>query len=153
MDIFCATFEPTYQNRARDIGQSPRKTSAARKMDLPERRGAFGIARQDPRYITTASHRHVEYRLVQSLSYGAREFHFRVPMQVKSTEQNGVWTFECSSLGIYAYGESERDASHAFDMELASSWDMLASESDENLTVDARELKRKLRQSVERIVG
>ena len=38
-------------------------------------------------------------------------------------------------------------------MDFASSWDMLANESDDNLTLDARDLKWKLRQSVERIAG
>jgi hypothetical protein len=154
MNVVCATFELAYQNTGRDVWQAPRKISAARQIDLPARPQALGpIARQDARNFTTASDRHVAYHILPSVSYGAREFHFRIPIAVKATDDRGVWTFECSTLGIYAYGESEADARHAFDMELASSWDTLANESDDNLTIDARELKRKLRRCVERIGG
>ena len=51
---------------------------------------------------------------------------------------------EFEPLGILGYGESRHDALNAFRLDFASSWDEIAQEKDEHLTLDAQELKQKL---------
>jgi hypothetical protein len=82
---------------------------------------------------------------------GNQRFRLRIPIQIAQDFQDGVWVHENEPLGILAYGHSRADSLEAFRSEFAAIWDGIAEEEDSCLTVDARQLKAKLREIVERV--
>ncbi len=82
-----------------------------------------------------------------------REFHLYGGITPKVYMKSGLWLWEYESLGIIAHGESRDEAREAFYNEFAFLWDTYADADDKELTEDARELKRKLRELVSEVKG
>lgn len=87
------------------------------------------------------------------IKYGGRRFEFRRPLLVRETQQKDGCTYECPELDICAYGRTEDEALGAFAMEFSATWDAIASEHDQFLTVDAQKLKLAIRRLVKRVSG
>lgn len=85
------------------------------------------------------------------VDFKGRTFELKSPLRAKIAFDGDVWTLESKAIAIRAYGTTEREARAAFEMEFAASWDMLAGESDDNLTIDARGLKKRLLDCVARV--
>lgn len=94
---------------------------------------------------------HIARTLQWKVKFEGREFHLRKPLSVKETFENRLWTHECDELGILAYGHTEDESKRAFAMEFASCWDHIATEADNNLTTDAKDLKRQILDFVQRV--
>lgn len=79
------------------------------------------------------------------VDYGNRRFILNEQIQISQAYVDGVWLCEFEPLGILAFGVSRHDAVIDFRADFAACWDDIAEDRDENLTVDAQELKRKLK--------
>ncbi|HLG13921.1 MAG TPA: hypothetical protein VJH03_05245 [Blastocatellia bacterium] len=84
------------------------------------------------------------------VDYQGRRFHLRETMTIQVDFREGLWVYEYEPLRMLGYGTSRAEALNAFRSEFASCWDQIAQESDENLTLDAVELKAKLLHCVAR---
>jgi hypothetical protein len=84
------------------------------------------------------------------VDYGNRRFVLKEQIQIKQDFSDDVWVCEFGPLGILAYGLSRREAVECFRRNFSVSWDDIAQEQDDNLTLDAQELKKKFRSLVER---
>lgn len=76
-----------------------------------------------------------------TVRYEDRCFMFRSPLQVYSERQEDIWAVASPTLGILGYGPTRDEAVHAFEMDFAACWDLVAMENDNNLTADAIVLK------------
>lgn len=74
-----------------------------------------------------------------------RQFELNETIQVKVDFQDGVWILENESLKIFSYAEKRAEAIRNFKNEFISAWDFIAQEEDENLTLDAQQLKKNLK--------
>jgi len=83
------------------------------------------------------------------VDYANRRFKLKEPIYVVQGFSEGVWTHECSQLGILEYGESRCESINAFRMDFAATWDLIVDESDERLTREAQELKKRFLAVVE----
>jgi len=84
------------------------------------------------------------------VDYGNRRFVLKEQIQIRQDFLDDVWICEFEPLGMLAYGLSRREALECFRRNFALSWDDVAQEQNDNLTVDAQELKKKFRNLVER---
>ena len=84
------------------------------------------------------------------VDYGNRRFLLKEQIQIRQDFRDDVWVCEFQPLGILAYGLSRRDALECFRRDFALSWDDIAQEQDDKLTMDAQELKTKFLGLVER---
>jgi hypothetical protein len=75
----------------------------------------------------------------------------RQPVDITVEVRDGLWIHECAPLGIVAYAPTRAESLNAFRLDFAVCWDSVAQESDENLTEDARDLKRALLDLVEHV--
>lgn len=78
------------------------------------------------------------------VDYGNRRFLLNEQIQIEQNFRSGIWTCEFKPLGIFGYGESRHEAVSSFRRDFAVCYDDIAQEEDENLTLDAQELKQKL---------
>jgi len=85
------------------------------------------------------------------VAYGERTFHLSEPMQVHVDNHDGVWVHEYEPLGIIAAGDTRAESLDAFRMDFAACYDLIAQEEDGHLTLDARELKKRMLALVERV--
>lgn len=81
--------------------------------------------------------------------HAERRFRLREAIEIKVDLRDDLWVNEYEPLGILAFGPSRAESLNAFRSDFAACWDCVAQESDENLTADARTLKRKLLDLVE----
>lgn len=85
--------------------------------------------------------------------YDDRTLLLREPIQVAIDYRDGLWVYEYAPLGITSCAETRAEALKGFRMEFTACWDTIAQEDDGNLTLDARELKQKLLDLVDREEG
>ena len=78
---------------------------------------------------------------VSVLTCAGWRFALREPIAVQESYERGTWTRRFDPLGILAYGHSQEEAAEAFCEEFVCCWEEIACEENDNLTVDARELK------------
>jgi hypothetical protein len=93
----------------------------------------------------------LEPLLGDEIIHGNRSFVLHKPIQIRIDCQDGIWIHEYEPLGILSYAPSRAESLDAFRMDFAACWDLVAQESDEKLTADARELKRKLLNLVKKV--
>ncbi|MCX5645909.1 MAG: hypothetical protein NTZ17_14710 [Phycisphaerae bacterium] len=85
---------------------------------------------------------------VSVLECSGRRFRLTKPICIQESYEQGIWSRRFDLLGILAYGQSKEEAMEAFCEEFACCWEQIACEQDDNLTVDAQDLKRRLRDLV-----
>ena len=85
---------------------------------------------------------------IESISSCGRSFKFNRPICVVVDHESGYWIHEYHALEIYSYGETCAESRRMFDEDFVACWDGIADEPDEKLTLDARELKKVLRELV-----
>lgn len=85
------------------------------------------------------------------LSYQNRRFMLKQSLHVDVQFRDGVWVHECEPLGILAYGQTRTESVEAFRQDFAACYDVIALEADENLTDDARELKVRINDMVQKV--
>lgn len=88
---------------------------------------------------------------IKVITVRSRKFHLKKPISVEVDYQDSVWSYEYLPLGIMTYSPSRREALSQFREEFEFIWEEYAQESDENLTIDAQQLKRCLLDLVESI--
>ena len=88
------------------------------------------------------------FTITKELQFGNRRFLLREPIEVRVNYEGGVWTHEAPALAIHAFAENRIDSLNSFCMDFADRWDHIAREDDQNLTGDARQVKRKLQRIV-----
>ena len=88
-------------------------------------------------------------RVVTELHTADRVFKLCKPLVVQASMEDGCWVFSEPALGIVAADLSQAAAWAAFCEEFASIWDHVGKEKDRHLTIDARQLKRTIRNRVE----
>ena len=89
---------------------------------------------------TTISRDHV--------AWNGRRFDFSTALTVTLELDDGMWCYDCPSLGLLGCAPSPDDAIARFESEFAFLWDEIASESDDALLPQAQDLKRRLRRLV-----
>jgi hypothetical protein len=80
----------------------------------------------------------------QEIRHGSRVFLLLRPLTVRRHRERGLWIHEVRPLSILAYGPSIETSWESLCMDVATLWDVIANERDEELTGDARNLKAKL---------
>lgn len=81
-----------------------------------------------------------------------RVFVLREPIVVGvEREEGGIWVHACEELGILSYAMTEDASRKEFAGDFAYLWDGLADEPDSALTVDAQQLKARLRSIVDHV--
>ncbi len=88
------------------------------------------------------------FTITKELQFGNRRFLLREPIEVRVNYEGGVWTHEAPALAIHAFAENRIDSLNSFCMDFADRWDHVAREDDQNLTGEARQVKRKLQRIV-----
>jgi hypothetical protein len=81
----------------------------------------------------------------------SRRFCLRERIEIAVDLRDNLWIHEYEPLGITALGHSRAESLNAFRLDFAACWDSIAQEDEKNLTADARQLKAKLLQLVERV--
>jgi hypothetical protein len=96
------------------------------------------------------SDRPLTYRAIRVSVIECSDQRFRLaePIDVQESWDGGIWFRRYDPLGILAYGRSPEEAAGAFCEEFTCCWEEIACEEDDNLTADAQDLKRKLRDLV-----
>jgi len=89
---------------------------------------------------TTISRDHV--------AWNGRRFDFSTALTVTLELDDGMWCYDCPSLGLLGCAPSPDDAIARFESEFAFLWDEIASESDDALLPQAQDLKRRLHRLV-----
>jgi len=87
------------------------------------------------------------FTITKELQFGNR-FLLREPIEVRVNYEGGVWTHEAPALAIHAFAENRIDSLNSFCMDFADRWGHVAREDDQNLTGEARQVKRKLQRIV-----
>ena len=87
------------------------------------------------------------------VDYGNRRFVLNEQIQIQQDFRGSMWICEFKPLGILGYGESRHEAVNSLRRDFAICWDNIAQEDDKNLTLDAQELKQKLRGLVKEVVS
>jgi hypothetical protein len=88
---------------------------------------------------------------VLGLAHGSRLFKFGHELPIALAEAGGLWIASCEPLGIFSPGATPRSAFGEFAAEFVATYDTIARERDARLTLDARDLKRRLRALVQRV--
>lgn len=88
---------------------------------------------------------------IKVITVGSRRFHLKKPISVELDFQDSVWSYEYLPLGIITCSPSRSEALSQFWEEFEFIWEEYAQERDENLTLDAQELKRHLLELVESV--
>jgi len=106
-----------------------------------------------PQAISTTSlvGKTLSVNVLWNIEFGSRIFRLNQPLVVKVIGECRGWTNECDELGLFSYGETPEKAREEFAAEFALTWDGVAIEPDEMLTIDAKKLKRRLRDYVKKI--
>jgi hypothetical protein len=89
---------------------------------------------------TTISRDHV--------SWNGRRFDFSSALTVLLELDDGMWCYDCPSLGMLGCAPSPEDAIARFENEFAFLWDEIASERDDALLPQAQDLERRLHRLV-----
>lgn len=85
---------------------------------------------------------------IRRFKWQGRVFTLCQPVEYRVYCENGVWTYECKSLGILSYDRSRARARENFNEEFAAVWDSIVCEDDSKLAPDAIELKARLKEMV-----
>jgi hypothetical protein len=85
---------------------------------------------------------------VQQIIFEDRRFHLRQPIDLTIRRRGPYWFIGYPKLGVEAYGLDRRAALESFAEVFSMTWDAYAAERDSNLSRDALETKRKLRDLV-----
>ena len=85
------------------------------------------------------------------IDYGNRRFLLQEQIQIQQDFRDGVWVYEFEPLKVLGYGLSRHEALVTFRKDFAVCWDDIVQEEDANLTLDAQELKQKLKQLVKEV--
>ena len=85
------------------------------------------------------------------VSYGDRVFRLRRAIEIKVGFHEGLWVHEFEPLCLLAYAPTRSESLDALRQNFVAAWDEIAQEDDTNLTDDARDLKRRLLDVVERV--
>ena len=134
-------------------------SAAAKRVSLPARTNTSASPSLRPLGIPQTSKRAVEdstalslapcWHFTQKIEHRSRTFELARPLAIRLQQDcDRVWEASVSSLGIFATGNSSPLAFDELQEEFAAIWDALAFEDDANLTEDAIQLKRTLRQLV-----
>ena len=75
---------------------------------------------------------------------GSEMFRLRKPINIRCYREGNLCIHEYKPLGISAYGRTQVESRGAFAEEFSSCWHWIAMEKDAQLTKDARQLKSKL---------
>jgi len=78
------------------------------------------------------------------LTYLDRTFIFNRELVIRVLKEDGGWAFESDDPELMGFGHTRQEAELSFCFGFALNWDQIANEGDENLTLDAIELKRAL---------
>lgn len=81
---------------------------------------------------------------IKYIFYRKQALCMRRAITPKVSRKGGYWIHSYKSLGIDAYGRTRLESLFGFAMELSSAWHWIALATDDTLTPDAQELKRKL---------
>jgi hypothetical protein len=84
-----------------------------------------------------------------SFLWGSYNYLLRRPVQILSAQQGGLWVFECPAYGLSAAAANREEAFEQLREEFACLYEGLVNEPDEALSLDAIELRDKLRADVE----
>jgi len=82
------------------------------------------------------------------VAWNGRRFGFSTALSVMLELDDGMWCYDCPSLGLLGCAPSPGDAIVRFESEFAFLWDEIACESDDALLAQAQDLKRRLRRLV-----
>jgi hypothetical protein len=85
------------------------------------------------------------------VSYGDRVFRLRRAIEIKVDFHEGLWVHEFEPLFLLAYAPTRSESLDALRQHFAAAWDEIALEDDAHLTADARDLKQRLLDVVERV--
>lgn len=97
----------------------------------------------------TAGHVAPTWHFTETIEYEGRTFQLTHPLAVRfQLNSEHMWEASLSKLGIIGVGPSTTIAFNELQEEFAVFWDGLAFESDDQLTLDAQQLKATLRQLV-----
>jgi len=88
------------------------------------------------------------FEVLWTLMDGGRRFTFGSPILTRHFQRADIYVIECLALYIEAFGQSADEAKAAFSMEFGSCWDIIATASNDELTLDARVLKDRLQRLV-----
>lgn len=69
-------------------------------------------------------------------------FLLNTPLTLRRDVMDGVSIVECQFLSMISYAEGDQDALESFFNDFETQWRFIAQAADEQLTADARELKR-----------
>lgn len=91
-------------------------------------------------------------RVLSELAAGDRLFVLREPIVVTVERDNdGFCVYACDELKLLSYGPTEECSGEEFAKDFAYTWDGLTNEPDSALTEDARQLKARLKATVDHI--
>jgi hypothetical protein len=83
--------------------------------------------------------------------YRGRTFHLSKPIDLVKRRAAGRTILAYEPLDLVVWGGAEQKALDSFSEEIAFLWDHYGSADDSALTLDAQELKRKVRALVEHV--
>ncbi len=88
---------------------------------------------------------------IQEFSWHGRRAVLVAPVECRCRVENDLYIFECKSLGIFSYDYHLRAARERMHEDFFMIWDNIAQSPEVGLTLDARELKQQLLNSVENV--
>jgi len=91
---------------------------------------------------------HEETIGLTKLTCGNKEFLFSRELVVKVTGGEEGWIFKSEAPEIVGFGLQRQDAHLAFRQDFATCWDVIACKDDDQLTLDAIDLKTSLKSLV-----
>lgn len=95
-----------------------------------------------------------KYR-ASEISYGNRKLLLSYEIACPVIKEEGYYIVQYEPLGIQAYAKSREEAINEFKEEFMMIWDIYGNESDDNLTQDAIQLKKRIKGLVkgEQLIG
>jgi len=88
---------------------------------------------------------------IVQIRYGAELFHLRQPVDLEVKSERGHSLVAYPALDIVGYGDDELEALESFADQFGGTWHAIALAEDADLTRDARQIKKRMLNLVDRV--